>query len=224
MILRAVPGPGPVRGWRLSRTSLVRVSYEGGPCLPRKRPISWVFTNPGPALRLASIIQPAAQLCHFGSQPRQNAGLGLQRPLRLCVSGVGLVSPWSHAGKVPMGAGPHGNLTSPPPYPRQHNAILPRRRRETTLSTKAIAGRMHLGSSKAESGSQTGLVRHAIITQRGLAVPNAAIQSTPHIGDGAGVEIQGMVLLRTFLAFQASDRNGCARLWVSGWGRTKDGG
>jgi hypothetical protein len=45
---------------------------------------------------------------------------------------------------------------------------------------------------------------------------------TPHIGVRSGVEIPGMGLFLAFLAFRAADRNGCARLWVSGrrcdWG------
>jgi hypothetical protein len=52
--------------------------------------------------------------------------------------------------------------------------------------------------------------------ERGLAMPNAAPQSTPHIGEGSGGEIPGIGLFLTFLAFRASVRNGCASRWVSG--------
>ena len=52
---------------------------------------------------------------------------------------------------------------------------------------------------------------------RQLAMRNAAAQSTPHMVEGSSVEIPGIGLFRAFLAFPASVRNGCARLWV--WGR-----
>jgi hypothetical protein len=52
--------------------------------------------------------------------------------------------------------------------------------------------------------------------ERGLAMPNVATQSTPPVGIGARAKIPGIGLFLIFLAFRASVRNGCARLWVSG--------
>ena len=50
----------------------------------------------------------------------------------------------------------------------------------------------------------------------GLAMPNAATQSTPPVGAGSRAKIPWIGLFLIFLAFRASVRNGCARLWVSG--------
>ena len=60
-----------------------------------------------------------------------------------------------------------------------------------------------------------------------LAVQNSAPQNTPPMGSDSAAEIPGIVLFLGFLAFRASVRNGCARLWVSAqgceWRRRKVG-
>ena len=67
-----------------------------------------------------------------------------------------------------------------------------------------------LGLDAIERGQTT--VQHDLATQSG------AHQNTPPMGSDSAGEAPGIVLFLRFLAFRASDRNGCARLWVFGTG------
>jgi hypothetical protein len=54
--------------------------------------------------------------------------------------------------------------------------------------------------------------------ERLLGRRSVGAQTTPYVGVGSGPETPGIGLFLTFWTLWASDRNGCARVWVSGRG------
>jgi hypothetical protein len=70
----------------------------------------------------------------------------------------------------------------------------------------------------AESGRQERLPERLGQTGPDLGVESRMPQTTPPLGAGPLWTLPGVAVSQVFLAFGASNRNGCARGWVSGQG------